>query len=167
MKCGLYTSLINIVLFKTIKHNTPNPHRQHDLWTSWNDTCPQQQRNTSGQYGQTQPLQYYRNNIPQQSTTQTSYGIKAAHSQTPSPGHNKGVSLNRSLSFTESDMGIRHFTPVPISALNPYINHWVIRARVTYKSEMKHWSNARGEGNLFSINLLDAKNSEIRFELQR
>ncbi|MCO5561824.1 hypothetical protein L7F22_015448 [Adiantum nelumboides] len=34
-------------------------------------------------------------------------------------------------------------------------NKWTIKARVTSKSEIKYWSNARGDGKLFSVNLLD------------
>lgn len=34
--------------------------------------------------------------------------------------------------------------------------------RVTKKSDMRTWSNARGEGNLFSIDLLDEDGSEIK-----
>ena len=32
---------------------------------------------------------------------------------------------------------------------------WTIKARVTQKSNIRTWSNSRGEGKLFSINLLD------------
>lgn len=35
------------------------------------------------------------------------------------------------------------------------ISRWTIKARVTSKSDIKHWSNQRGEGKLFSVNLLD------------
>ena len=50
----------------------------------------------------------------------------------------------------------------PIAALNPYGSKWTIKARVTSKSDIRRWSNARGEGTLFSIDLLDADNGEIR-----
>lgn len=43
----------------------------------------------------------------------------------------------------------------PISSLSPYQNKWTIKARVTSKSDIKTWTNARGEGKLFSVNLLD------------
>ena len=44
---------------------------------------------------------------------------------------------------------------LPIEALNPYSNNWTIKARVTRKSEIRTWSNNRGEGKLFSITLTD------------
>jgi replication factor A1 len=44
----------------------------------------------------------------------------------------------------------------PISGLNMYSNHWTIRAKVLDKSNIKTWSNAKGEGSLFSMELLDS-----------
>jgi len=38
---------------------------------------------------------------------------------------------------------------------------WVIKARVTNKPPIRTWSNSRGEGKLFSIDLLD-DSGEIR-----
>ncbi|CEH13439.1 probable replication factor-a protein 1 [Ceraceosorus bombacis] len=49
----------------------------------------------------------------------------------------------------------------PIEGLSPYQNKWTIKARVTSKSDIKHWSNARGDGKLFSVNLLD-ESGEIK-----
>lgn len=39
---------------------------------------------------------------------------------------------------------------------------WTIKARVTSKADIRRWSNAKGEGTLFSIDLLDNQNTEIR-----
>lgn len=49
----------------------------------------------------------------------------------------------------------------PIVGLSPYQNKWVIKVRVTSKSPVRHWSNARGEGKLFSMDLTD-ESGEIR-----
>ncbi|XP_035220738.1 replication protein A 70 kDa DNA-binding subunit-like [Stegodyphus dumicola] len=49
----------------------------------------------------------------------------------------------------------------PISSLTPYQNKWTIKARVTSKTPIRTWNNSRGEGKLFSVNLLD-ETGEIR-----
>ncbi|KWU44939.1 replication factor-a protein [Rhodotorula sp. JG-1b] len=48
-----------------------------------------------------------------------------------------------------------------IAGLTPYSNKWTIKARVTQKSDIRHWSNNKGDGQLFSVNLLD-ESGEIR-----
>ncbi|XP_077468257.1 replication protein A 70 kDa DNA-binding subunit isoform X3 [Stigmatopora argus] len=50
---------------------------------------------------------------------------------------------------------------VPITSLNPYVSKWTIRARVTNKSSIRTWSNARGDGKLFSMEIVD-ESGEIR-----
>ncbi|GLV34544.1 Replication protein A1 [Carabus blaptoides fortunei] len=50
---------------------------------------------------------------------------------------------------------------VPIANLSPYANKWVIKARVTNKSPIRSWSNSKGEGRLFSMDLAD-ESGEIR-----
>ncbi len=55
----------------------------------------------------------------------------------------------------------RHGNIYPIEGLSPYQNSWTIKARVTQKSEIKTWSNPRGEGKLFNVTLMD-DSGEIR-----
>jgi len=51
---------------------------------------------------------------------------------------------------------------MPISALSPFHPGWSIKARVIDKSPVKTWSNARSQGQLFSMTLVDDQNDAIR-----
>ena len=51
---------------------------------------------------------------------------------------------------------------LPISALGPYTPRWRLRARVTRKSEVRRFVNQRGQGQLFSVDLVDAEGGETR-----
>ncbi|CDK27204.1 unnamed protein product [Kuraishia capsulata CBS 1993] len=48
-----------------------------------------------------------------------------------------------------------------IDQLSPYQNTWTIKARVSFKSDVKTWTNQRGEGKLFNVHFMDESN-EIR-----
>ena len=43
----------------------------------------------------------------------------------------------------------------PIEGLSPYQNNWTIRAKVKQKSDIRNYSNQRGEGKFFSVTLMD------------
>ena len=60
-------------------------------------------------------------------------------------------------SSTPAELG----TVYPIASLTPYQNKWTIKVRVTNKSDIRRWSNSRGEGHLFSMDLVD-ESGEIR-----
>lgn len=65
---------------------------------------------------------------------------------------------------TQSNMNETVFdgrATIPISGLSPYQNKWVVKARVTSKGPIRTWSNAKGEGKLFSMDLMD-ESSQIR-----
>ena len=51
---------------------------------------------------------------------------------------------------------------MPIKVLNQFSQDWVIKARVVKKGDMRTWSNARGEGRLFSIDLIDRDGTLIQ-----
>jgi replication factor A1 len=50
----------------------------------------------------------------------------------------------------------------PVSSLNPYQNNWKIKVRCTNKEAMRHYHNQKGDGKLFSVDLLDKDGTEIR-----
>ncbi|CAO1612768.1 unnamed protein product [Parajaminaea phylloscopi] len=82
-------------------------------------------------------------------------GASAAAAAKPDPRANGTKPLSRGPSMANG-------APIyPIEGLSPYQNKWTIKARVTSKSDVKHWSNQRGEGKLFSVNLLD-ESGEIK-----
>eukprot|EP00201_Polytomella_parva_P020560 CAMPEP_0175044996 /NCGR_PEP_ID=MMETSP0052_2-20121109/4146_1 /TAXON_ID=51329 ORGANISM="Polytomella parva, Strain SAG 63-3" /NCGR_SAMPLE_ID=MMETSP0052_2 /ASSEMBLY_ACC=CAM_ASM_000194 /LENGTH=733 /DNA_ID=CAMNT_0016308415 /DNA_START=83 /DNA_END=2282 /DNA_ORIENTATION=+ len=51
---------------------------------------------------------------------------------------------------------------VSLQSLTPYCTRWAIRARCTVKSDLRRFNSARGEGKLFSFDLLDEEGSDIR-----
>lgn len=67
---------------------------------------------------------------------------------------------NKPAAAARSSNSNQHFHP--IASLNPYQSRWTIRARVTAKSDIRTWSNARGTGKLFSVDLLDKQGGQIR-----
>ena len=50
---------------------------------------------------------------------------------------------------------------MPIKALNQFSTDWVIKARVVKKADIRNWKNARGEGQLLNIDLVDREGTLI------
>jgi len=63
-------------------------------------------------------------------------------------------------------MPFHHVNPntiyTPISSLNPMTESYKIKCRITYKTERRYYSNSRGQGSVFSIELVDEGKGEIR-----
>ncbi|XP_024879091.1 replication protein A 70 kDa DNA-binding subunit-like, partial [Temnothorax curvispinosus] len=92
-------------------------------------------------------------NIDIKSDAESTSTSTAASSPFPTNGAAKRSSSNH---YASSDI-----STTPIAALSPYQNRWVIKVRVTNKSPIRTWSNSRGEGKLFSMDLID-ESGEIR-----
>ncbi|TYZ63719.1 hypothetical protein PybrP1_003688 [[Pythium] brassicae (nom. inval.)] len=82
-----------------------------------------------------------------------SYGYAQPARPAPPASYNRGPVVRQDPNVRLSD----------IQSLNPYAGgRWTIKARVTSRAPIKNWTNARGQGKLFSCDLLDAKGGEIR-----
>ncbi|XP_078035278.1 replication protein A 70 [Augochlora pura] len=75
-----------------------------------------------------------------------------------SPPRQRNDSLQKK---SASQASTNDVSTTPIVTLSPYQNRWVIKARVVSKSDIRTWSNSRGEGKLFSMDLVD-ESGEIR-----
>ena len=51
---------------------------------------------------------------------------------------------------------------MPIKALNQFNTEWIIRARILKKAELRQYKNARGEGVILSLDLIDAEGTMIQ-----
>lgn len=54
---------------------------------------------------------------------------------------------------------------MPISALNMYSNDWIIKARILKRAQLRTYKNARGEGKILNIDLIDRDGTMIQATL--
>lgn len=50
---------------------------------------------------------------------------------------------------------------MPIKALNQFSTDWVIKARLVKKGDLRNWKNAKGEGKLVNVDLIDKEGTLI------
>ena len=108
--------------------------------------------NQSYNNGNARPQNTYSNNNRQPRNTYSS----------SSNTRNPYGATSSSAPIVRSNNAISAHNYTPISALNMYQNRWTIKARVTSKSDIRYWSNAKGEGSLFSFELLDNSGMDVR-----
>ncbi|KAF7363822.1 Replication protein A subunit [Mycena sanguinolenta] len=80
--------------------------------------------------------------------------------QTPAPKPSAPVSAPVQQKQVSAPHGNRG-SIFPIEGLSPYQNNWTIKARVTQKSDLRKYANAKGDGQLFNVTLMD-ETGEIR-----
>ena len=108
------------------------------------------------------PLKDINKPLPPSSSLSTSTsGVPAYLQKGASPfASSAGIGPTSSSFTSPASGGVQHFNP--IASLSPYHNRWTIKARVTAKSDVRTWHNQKGEGKLFSVDLLDAAGGQIR-----
>jgi replication factor A1 len=112
-----------------------------------------------------EPLDEYFNQHPEEDLYQGSDAdvtpVPESNNATPAPQTAPVVTLPKQKVEPRANNKGRPSNMYNLDQLSPYQNSWTIKVRVSYKGEMRTWSNQRGEGKCFSVNFMD-ETDEIR-----
>lgn len=130
---------------KPLPSTPPSTSSEHRKYPFKSNTTPSPQKSFSSSPPSTssRPGPYNKNSTP-----------------SPSKGRGRGFAGKSPMKTGDTSPGSAAKL-IPISALNPYQSKWTIKARVTNKSKVRTWSNSKGEGKLFSFEIVD-ESGEIR-----
>lgn len=84
------------------------------------------------------------------------FGSSSAFGGNKFGGNNAGFGARQSIASSSRSQFY------PLKSINPFMREFTIKARVSAKSTVRHWKNARGEGKLFNVDLIDAEGTEIQ-----
>mmetsp|Transcript_114673 Transcript_114673/g.180525 ORF Transcript_114673/g.180525 Transcript_114673/m.180525 type:complete len:682 (+) Transcript_114673:54-2099(+) len=148
------------------RHQLPGmQQRQFEQQGSLHQQMPQQGLPQHQQFHQAAPQHQFQNQgAPQQQfmpQQQQQLGMQQQHQQGMQQQYMQAAPPQQSgSSHTAAASGASDC--VAIAALSPYTNgRWRIKARVTMKSDIRKFTNARGEGQFFKIELVDKDGGEI------
>ncbi|KAI2807224.1 60S acidic ribosomal protein P1 [Blomia tropicalis] len=87
--------------------------------------------------------------------------VKSANKPANTPNKGANQQTNDAATTSAETSILRVENVCPIIVITPFFNAWTIRVRVSNKSPIKTWSNARGNGKLFSFDCCD-ESGEVR-----
>lgn len=100
----------------------------------------------------------YEKSLNLANTTTNNNHPTTTHSPSPSPSTNPQSTItkqNNNSSTTPTNISSKFKCFITIDQISAYQTQWSIKARVSFKGDIKTWSNARSSGKLFSFNLMD------------
>eukprot|EP01135_Chromosphaera_perkinsii_P008267 Nk52_evm9s1224 gene=Nk52_evmTU9s1224 len=84
---------------------------------------------------------------PQQQQQQYQHRPQEAFNNAPSASYGGAMTPSGTTTFCSVD------------GINPYLNRWALKVRVTTKGDIRTWSNQNGDGKLFSFECADSSGS--------
>ena len=89
-------------------------------------------------------------------------GARPAPPPLAGAGRYEESKVTRASGIIQNRMAADNDLYTPVKALNTFNPDWKIKVRITKKGDVKHWKNARGEGYLLNVDLIDAYGDQIQ-----